>query len=241
MNLDGKVIIVTGGSGLLGTALIKEIKRNKGIPINLDVSIENENEFNIFCDLTDYASIKMAVEKVKKTHGHLNGLVNNAYPKTKDWGVDFEELEGESLDLNINWQLNSHIMLSKYFILGNSNCSIINIASIYGSLGNDFNLYKGSNIIPPPAYSAIKGGIINFSRYLASKYAHLGIRVNSVSPGGIFDHQDENFVKNYCEKVPSNRMGTPSDIAPAVVFLLSDKSSYITGQNLIIDGGYSII
>jgi len=94
---------------------------------------------------------------------------------------------------------------------------------------------------PPAAYSAIKGGLINATRYLASKYGKEGIRFNCVSPGGIFDHQPESFVKAYETKVPLKRMGKPDDIAPAVSFLLSDESKYITGHNLAVDGGWTAI
>ena len=91
----------------------------------------------------------------------------------------------------------------------------------------------------PAAYSAIKGGVINFSRYLASYYGKHGIRINCVSPGGIFNNQHKNFVKNYVNNVPLKRMGNPDDISPAVSFLLSEEASYITGQNLIVDGGWT--
>jgi NAD(P)-dependent dehydrogenase (short-subunit alcohol dehydrogenase family) len=118
---------------------------------------------------------------------------------------------------------------------------IVNIASIYGVVGNDWTIYEGTNMVSAPAYSAIKGGIINFTRYLAALYGQDGIRVNCVSPGGIFDHQPESFVKAYEKKTPLKRMGSPKDIAPAVSFLLSKNAGYITGHNLIIDGGWTSI
>jgi NAD(P)-dependent dehydrogenase (short-subunit alcohol dehydrogenase family) len=119
--------------------------------------------------------------------------------------------------------------------------SIVNLSSIYGTVGPDFTIYEGTNMTMPAAYSAIKGGIVNFSRYLASYYGPYGIRVNCVSPGGILDQQDELFVKQYEKKVPMRRMGLPEDIAPSISFLLSDETKYITGQNLIIDGGWTSI
>jgi NAD(P)-dependent dehydrogenase (short-subunit alcohol dehydrogenase family) len=119
--------------------------------------------------------------------------------------------------------------------------SIINIASIYGVQAPDFGVYENTNMTSPAAYSAIKGGIINLTRYLASYFGEYGIRVNSVSPGGIFDNQNKTFVDNYIKKVPLKRMGKPDDISPAIVFLISDQSRYITGQNMIIDGGLTIV
>lgn len=121
------------------------------------------------------------------------------------------------------------------------NGSIVNIGSIYGTVGPDFNVYNNTELTMPAAYSAIKGGVINFTRYLSSYYGKNNIRVNCVSPGGIFNNQPVEFVKNYENKVPMQRMGKPEDISPAVSFLLSDDSSYITGQNLIIDGGWTSI
>jgi NAD(P)-dependent dehydrogenase (short-subunit alcohol dehydrogenase family) len=115
------------------------------------------------------------------------------------------------------------------------------MTSIYGVVGNDFSLYEGTSMEPPFAYSAIKAGIINASRYLASKYGKEGIRFNCVSPGGIFDDQPRKFVDAYKSKVPMGRMGMPDDIAPAVTFLLSNESKYITGHNLIVDGGWTAI
>ena len=121
------------------------------------------------------------------------------------------------------------------------NGSIVNIGSIYGTVGPDFNVYNNTELTMPAAYSAIKGGVINFTRYLSSYYGKNNIRVNCVSPGGIFNNQPVEFVRNYENKVPMQRMGKPEDISPAVSFLLSDDSSYITGQNLIIDGGWTSI
>ena len=119
--------------------------------------------------------------------------------------------------------------------------SIVNIASIYGVVGPDFSVYNGTEMTMPAAYSAIKGAQINFTRYLASYYGKYNINVNCVSPGGIFNSQNATFVENYNKKVPMQRMGTPQDISPTVAFLLTENAKYITGQNIIIDGGWTAI
>ena len=119
--------------------------------------------------------------------------------------------------------------------------SIVNIASIYGVVGPDFNIYDNTELTMPAAYSAIKGGIISFTRYLASYLGPMCIRTNAVSPGGIFDNQNPKFVEQYTSKVPMRRMGNPDDISPVVVFLLSEDSKYITGQNILVDGGLTAI
>lgn len=243
--LQDKVIVVTGGSGLLGKAIIEDISSKGGIAVNTDVSIETDLEKNeVKCDITTDKSIKEAVKHVLDHFGRIDGLVNNAYPRTKDWGAPFEEIEPESLRKNVDWQLNSYIIFCQQVIIamkGLSQGSIVNITSIYGVVGNDFGVYEGTGMEPPAAYAAIKGGLINLTRFLASKYGPKNIRVNCVSPGGIFDHQQEGFVKAYEKKVPMKRMGNPDDIAPAVSFLLSEESKYITGQNLIVDGGWTAI
>jgi NAD(P)-dependent dehydrogenase (short-subunit alcohol dehydrogenase family) len=108
-------------------------------------------------------------------------------------------------------------------------------------VGPDFGVYDGTEMTMPAAYSAIKGGVVNFSRYLASYYGPDNIRINCVSPGGIFDNQNDIFIKQYERRVPMRRMGLPADIAPSVTFLLSDAAGYITGHNLMVDGGWTII
>lgn len=241
--LDNKVIVVTGGNGLLGSAMIQDIRDKGGIGINADINSDDTVE-SIKCDITSLESIRDAVKFISEYYGRIDGWVNNAYPRTKDWGNDFMDITEESLDKNIKWQLNSYIHCCQEVIkemLKNRSGSIINIASIYGVVGNDFTVYEDTNLNPPAAYSAIKGGLVNFTRYLASKYGKDGIRVNTVSPGGIFDNQPKKFVEAYEKKVPLKRMGRPDDISPSVSFLLSEEAKYISGHNLIIDGGWTSI
>jgi NAD(P)-dependent dehydrogenase (short-subunit alcohol dehydrogenase family) len=117
--------------------------------------------------------------------------------------------------------------------------AIINLASIYGNVAPDFSIYEGTEMTMPVAYSAIKGGIIALTRYIATYYAHYNVRANTVSPGGIFDHQKPSFVERYSKKTPLGRMARPEEIVGAVVYLASDASSYVTGHDLIVDGGWT--
>jgi NAD(P)-dependent dehydrogenase (short-subunit alcohol dehydrogenase family) len=243
--LENKIIIVTGGSGLLGMAILDYIAKEKGIAINADINVETcLEEGKIFCDITDDASIQQVIEAVIEKFQRIDGLVNNAYPRTTDWDASFEEVSPNSWRKNVDIQMNSCFVFSQMVLKQmrkQKNGSIVNVSSIYGVVGNDFSVYEGTNMTSPAAYSAIKGGIINFTRYLASYFGKYGIRVNSVSPGGIFNNQNPIFVKNYENKVPLKRMAKPEDIAPSIGFLLSDESSYITGHNLIVDGGWTCI
>lgn len=119
--------------------------------------------------------------------------------------------------------------------------SIINFGSTYGMVGPDFNIYKDTKMTMPAAYSLIKGGIINFTKYLASYYGKYSIRVNSISPGGVYDRQPPIFVKKYAAKTLLKRMANKEDMVGAVIYLASDASRYVTGHNLVVDGGWSII
>lgn len=244
-DLKDKVIIVTGGSGLLGKYIIKEIERQEGIAINADINVETSNDLtNIKCNITSEHSIKETVQAVYNRYNRIDGLVNNAYPRTKDWGAKFEDIQYESWQKNVDWQLNSQFLFCQqvFAVMKNQgNGSIINMASIYGIVGADFSVYNGTEMTMPAAYSAIKGGVVNFSRYIASYFGKYGIRVNCVSPGGVFDNQNPVFVENYESKVPMKRMGRPEDVAGPVVFLLSDSASYISGHNLVVDGGWTAI
>lgn len=244
-SLKNKVIVVTGGNGLLGKAIISYVVSLGTVAINADINVEtNLNEGIVYCDVTSELSVQNCIDEVIKYHGRIDGWVNNAYPRTSDWGNKFEDISIDSWRLNTDYQLNSIFLCSQLVLkvmASQKAGSIVNMSSIYGVVGPDFSVYDGTKMTMPAAYSAIKGGIINFTRYLASYYGPDGIRINCVSPGGIFDNQDKRFVNQYESKAPLRRMGQPADIAPAVAFLLSDESGYVTGHNLMVDGGWTCI
>jgi len=243
-SLLDKIIIVTGGSGLLGREIIKNLESKGAIAINADINVFTDFEKHTTnVDVTSEESISNAIKWVVNSYGKIDGLVNNAYPRTKDWGTKFEDITYESWQKNVDIQMNSTFLFIQKVMpeLLKTKGSIVNMTSIYGVVGNDLTIYENTSINTAAPYSAIKGGVINFTRYLASYYGRQGVRVNCVSPGGIFDNQHETFVANYEKKVPMGRMGNPDDIAPAVSFLLSEEAKYITGQNIIVDGGWTAI
>ena len=243
--LEKKIIIITGGNGLLGSAIIEKLIEDGAFVINLDINHKtNESLSNIECDITNQESVDNSLNLIINKYEKIDGLVNNAYPRTQDWGNKFEDIKLDSWKKNIDWQLNSYFYMSQQVAVQmakQKSGSIINIASIYGVIGPDFTVYDGTNMTMPAGYAAIKGGLINLTRYMASYFGPHKVRVNTVSPGGIFDNQNISFVENYEKKVPLRRMGLPEDITPSVSFLLSDESKYITGQNLIVDGGWTAI
>jgi NAD(P)-dependent dehydrogenase (short-subunit alcohol dehydrogenase family) len=243
--LEQKIIVVTGGNGLLGSRILKQLQHDGAITINAEIQATDDlSKGMLHCDITNSASIQATIEKVTKAYGRIDGLVNNAYPRTKDWGKKFEDIPLESWQKNVDMQLNSVFNFCQQ-MLGlmkeQKHGSIVNISSIYGSVGPDFTVYDGTEMTMPAAYAAIKGGVVNLTRYLAAYYGPYGVRINCVSPGGIFDQQPQSFVSAYEKKVPMRRMGLPEDIAAPVAFLLSDEAAYITGHNLMVDGGWTAI
>lgn len=245
--LKDKVIILTGAGGLIGRESLHHMVKNGAKVIAVDVkAFDSEASLFLTNDVTQTQEIDQLLTTVLATFGRIDGLVNLAYPRTSDWGTKFEDISYDSWKKNVDMQLNTifYICQKTIEIMKTQNSgSIVNIASIYGVVGNDFTLYEEYGGTSPAAYSAIKGGVINFSRYLASYNGKYNIRVNCVSPGGVLDEKNQNpsFIKKYSEKSPMKRLGNPEEIAPAISFLLSDDASFITGHNLMVDGGWTAI
>jgi len=254
--LNGKTAFITGGLGLIGSeisvalssmgakTIIIDVDEKKGINFVNKLKKKGYNVFYENIDLSELRQIPETIISLKKIYGCPDIWINNAFPKTQDWNSKIEELSMESYEKNIQDHLNSYVWLSKEVALHmkSKGCgSIINFGSIYGVVGADFSIYEGTQMTMPMAYSIIKGGIVNFTRYLSSYFGKYNIRVNSICPGGIFDNQDPIFVENYEKKVPLNRMGKPEEIASVVLFLASDASSYITGATIMVDGGWTAI
>lgn len=243
-SIKDKVIVVTGGSGLLGRKIIEVLRSQGAKAISADIHVPDDDQLSIKLDITSERSVRDVVSTVVANHGRIDGWINNAYPRTSDWGNKFEDIKVESWKQNVDMHLNGYFLCCQIVLeqmKKQSSGSLINMSSIYGLVGPDFNVYNGTSMTMPAAYAAIKGGLNNLSRYLAAYYGPYQVRVNTVSPGGIFDNQPQQFVSNYNNKVPMRRMGNPIDIASAVFFLLTDESCYITGHNLVVDGGWTAI
>jgi len=255
-SLKGKVAVITGGAGLIGKELVKglaesgavvvlcDIDSNKGKKIASELAALSLNVIFQPLDITRENSIHKLIKLLDKEFKHIDIWINNAYPKTKDWGVKFEQIKFDSGKKNLEMHLGGYFLCCQkvaQYMRKQKSGVIINLGSIYGLVGPDFGIYQGTQMTVPAVYSAIKGGIINFSRYLAAYYGKDNIRVNVISPGGIYDRQPSSFVKRYTEKTLLKRMGSPSDVVSAAIFLASDAAKYITGHNLVVDGGWTAV
>lgn len=255
--LKGKRAFVSGGAGLIGSevskalasagarTIILDINKKKGNALVREIRQGGYEAYFEFFDVTNTKNAARDVSRFAKKYASIDIWVNAAYPRTKDWGLPVENLNLNSWRKNIDMHLNSYAWISREVALfmkkKKVRGTIINFGSIYGVQGNDFTVYEKTRLTGPMAYSAIKGGIVNLTRYLASYFGKYGIRVNNICPGGIFDEQDERFVRNYNKKVPLKRMGEPEEVASAVLFLSSAAASYVNGATLMVDGGWSAI
>lgn len=238
-----KVVVVTGSEGLLGREIVFDLSKKGFHVIRTDKSLE-DGGYCYYLDITDEGSVQSLITKLVDKFEFIDGWVNNAYPRTKDWGNDWKKIEFRSWQRNVDMHLNGYFLCMQRVsevMTKQGFGSIVNLSSIYGIVGPDFSVYENTEMTMPAAYSAIKGAIINLTRYLAARIGPDGVRVNCVSPGGIIDGQPLSFIEAYCKKVPLKRLGKPSDIAPTISFLIGDESQYITGQNIIIDGGWTSI
>jgi len=259
MNLTGRRALITGATGGLGKVMAETlaelgadlvlVDRPGSDSENLCTTLTDRWGVKVehyFCDLELQEQRTELIAWAKSGGKGLNILINNAaFVGTSDlqgWAVPFEE---QTVD---TWRRALEVNLTAIFELCQGlapllkvadGASIINIASIYGIYGPDWSLYEGTSMSNPAAYGASKGGLIQFTRWLATTIAP-SVRVNAISPGGVFRNQPEAFVQRYEAKTPLGRMATEEDFRGVVAYLASDMSKYVTGQNLAVDGGWGV-
>ena len=257
-DLKDKTIIVTGGAGLIGSAfsgvcaksnanvVVLDIDEKRGNELINTLKNETKNDNIIFqkCDITNVVEIQHLIDTTLDKFGKIDALVNNAYPRNSNYGRIFEDVEFADFCENVNMHLGGYFLITQQVakeMIKQKYGNIVNMASIYGFAAPRFEMYNGTKMTVPVEYAAIKGAIINLTKYLSSYLGKYNIRVNAISPGGVYDKQNENFTEAYCKKVVlGNRMANVDDLTDVLIFLLSDGSKYITGQNIIVDGGWSL-
>ena len=255
--LKDRVIVITGGAGLIGKQFVEVVVENEGIAIIADINkVEIEiakeklaNDLKTYridsveLDITSKKSIKKAISYLNHKYGKIDALINNAYPRNKNYGRHFFDVEYSDFVENVGMNLGGYFLTSQIFsqyFKKQDYGNIINISSIYGVIAPKFEIYSGTTMTTPVEYVAIKSGLIHLTKYMAKYFHGMNIRVNAISPGGVFDHQSQEFVKNYNEKCLSKGMLENSDINGTVLYLLSDMSKYLNGQNIIVDDGYCL-
>src|ERR1019366_139558 len=252
-SLHGKVIIQFGGTGLLGRALVSELastgctlvvaSRNR-LALQSRADKERAAGRTVLIEETDIgseASLHGLRDRVLAQHQRVDGIVFNAVSRPMKAMNDDLAIWRQSMETNATCFFATVRTFGDVTAARRSG-SIVNISSIYGMVGSNLSLYEGTNMTVAPDYFFHKGGMLNLTRYLGSHYGPHGVRVNVVSPGGIYNPdapQPAQFIERYNKITMLGRMAQAREIAGAVIFLLSDASSYITGANIPVDGGHT--
>jgi NAD(P)-dependent dehydrogenase (short-subunit alcohol dehydrogenase family) len=259
MSLRGKRALITGASGKIGHQIAITFAELGADLVLVDRPGQNFDELLVMlekignikiecveCDLEDGNARTELINHLLSQDEVLNILVNNAAfvgePKLEGWitGIENQSIEAWRREIEVN--LTAAFDLAKGLLpklKKNKNGSIINVASIYAVSGPDYSLYEGTDMGNNASYAASKGGLVQLTRWLSTTLAP-DVRVNVISPGGVFRNQPAEFVKRYEAKTPLGRMATEEDFKGAVAYLGSELSAYVTGQNLIIDGGWTV-
>ncbi len=268
MNLKGKKIVVIGGEGFLGKHLCKKLIDLKAKVISADnkkilknqkeKKFKNKSQIHYYSvDATNENSMNLFYENIIKSQKKIDILIYTITTKPDDFYSPFTSASLKGWKKIISTELDGAFLAAKLFgkhMEKRKSGKMIFLSSIYGMVGNDQRIYEGSNLsklrklnsknkkkqFSHAAYSVSKGGIITLTKFLAAYWGNKNINVNCISPGGIKSkRENKNFEKKYNEKVPLKRMANINDVLNAIIFLSSDNSNYITGHNLIVDGGWT--
>lgn len=248
LSLKGKIALITGGSGIFGKHMFEGLAEAGATVITASPLTKEEHEaadalrakghdtHAMTVDQTDHESIMAMKDAIKKQFGRLDVFVNNAVARPMKKYRDPIEAWAESMRVNATGMFDIMREMADFIAEGGGG-TIVNIGSMQGLFGADFSLYEGTDMDSVPDYHFHKGGIVSLTKYLARRLAPQNIRVNCINPGGIFANQPEPFLSRYNKKVPLGRMANGDDIKGVVVFFASEASSYVTGENLLMDGG----
>ena len=251
--LNDLTVVISGGAGKIGSAFSRMVVKNGGKVIIGDINselgrqlvseLDEKNALFFDGNLTEPSTIKSMIEKGLKKFGKIDAGVHCAYPVSEQWGTTFEDLEPENLAKDLFNQLGGAIIFSQQMIhhfQKHTYGNLIHISSIQGISAPKFDHYSGTNMVSPIEYSAIKAGIISITSYLAKYCKGYNIRVNCISPGGILGDQPKSFISKYNADCISKGMLNSEDLCGTLLYLLSDQSKYVNGQNIIVDDGWML-
>jgi NAD(P)-dependent dehydrogenase (short-subunit alcohol dehydrogenase family) len=254
--LNGNFIIITGGAGFLGREFCFAVARSGATVAVADINIQSAEivakeicatypgqAFAIELDVTKIDSVRALIQQGIERYGRIDAVVNNAYPRNSRYGCKLEEVTYSDFCENVNLHLGGFFLVAQQFGLQfrkQGGGSIVNIASIYGSMTPRFEIYNGTYMTMPVEYSIIKAGVLQLTRYFAQYFKIDNVRVNSLSPGGVLKDQPSLFVSNYRAFCGSKGMLEPSDIAGTLIYLLSEGARHVTGQDIVVDDGFSL-
>jgi NAD(P)-dependent dehydrogenase (short-subunit alcohol dehydrogenase family) len=263
-SLAGRTAVITGGAGLLGAQHAEAVSEAGGVPVLWDIdggaagtrAVGIPNATGMAVDITNPDAVISATEKAISRFGRIDILINNAANDAKvgpESDMAWNRFENFALDM---WERDMAVGLTGAFLCaqavgahmarGNGGV-ILNIASDLSVISPDQRLYRRDGLpddqqpVKPVSYSVVKHGVVGLTKYLATYWADRGVRVNAISPGGVYTDQSDDFVAKLADLIPLGRMARQDEYKAAVIFLCSDASSYMTGQNLIIDGGRTVL
>lgn len=256
--LEGKVIVVTGGCGLIGSRFVTALADAGATAVAADIDAEKASALaqrlmdeqpdrrveGAACDITDAVSLDRMRDDLLRRHGRIDGLVNNAYPRNARYGSMVEDVTFSDFRDNLSMHVGGYFLTMQRLLPALREApkggAIVNMGSIYGVVAPRFEVYDGTRMTMPVEYAAIKSGVLHLTRYFAQYLKRDAVRVNAISPGGIEDGQPQSFLAAYNAHGGTKGMLDADDLVGTLVYLMGDGARFVTGQNIIVDDGWSL-